>query len=264
MEENLNEIYNPEGSELRNAQYRMLHVLYFLVDVCEKHHLNYWIAYGTLLGAVRHKGFIPWDDDVDIEMPYEDYAKLVKILKRENHPDYVFQDHSTDPYYYFAWGKVRERNSEINRLDANMGKLWKFNGYYVDVFPVEKAPASWVRMSNILYNAKVVGIRNSTSPLYHALANVHYVVCTKFFFKTFRILAKLLPKKKLNLTYGCGFTYNYSEDDLYPLGQMLFENRVFSVPHHYKEVLTKIYGDDFMQIPPKEERIVHTTLAAGV
>lgn len=62
-----------------------------MADICEKHHLKYWIAYGTLLGAVRHKGFIPWDDDVDIEMPYKDYVKLVEILKAESHPDYVFK-----------------------------------------------------------------------------------------------------------------------------------------------------------------------------
>ena len=260
MEENLNEIYNPEGSELRNAQYHMLHILHFLADICEKHHLKYWIAYGTLLGAVRHKGFIPWDDDVDIEMPYKDYVKLVEILKAESHPDYVFQDHSTDPYYYFAWGKVRERNSVVDRLDPDIGKLWKFKGYYVDIFPVEKAPAIWVRMSGFVYNAKVAGMRNSTIPLCHALANMHYVICTKFLFKIFRVLANLFPNSKLNLTYGCGFTYNYSKDDLYPLGKMLFENRVFFVPNHYKEVLRKIYGNNFMQIPPKEKRIVHTTL----
>ena len=89
---------------------------------------------------------------------------------------------------------------------------------------------------------------------------MHYVICTKFLFKIFRVLANLFPNSKLNLTYGCGFTYNYSKDDLYPLGKMLFENRVFFVPNHYKEVLRKIYGNNFMQIPPKEKRIVHTTL----
>lgn len=264
MEENLKQIYNPEGSDLRKAQYQMLDVLYFVASVCEKHHLKYWIAYGTLLGAVRHKGFIPWDDDVDIEMPYEDYIKLVCILKNENNCNYFFQDHSTEPYYYFAWGKVRERSSAVDRLDSNMGRLWKNNGYYVDIFPVEKALTSLVKLSGIIYNAGTPAIRNSTNVLLHAFANMHYVFCTKFVFKVMRALTKLFPKSKYNITYGCGFTYAYAREDLYPLGQLQFENIKFPVPHHYNEVLRKIYGDNFMQIPPKEQRVFHTTLAADI
>jgi len=74
--EELREKYNPDGSELRHAQLRMLEMLSFLDKVCTENKITYWIDDGTLLGAVRHGGFIPWDDDVDVAMPLDDYSGL--------------------------------------------------------------------------------------------------------------------------------------------------------------------------------------------
>ena len=77
IQEQFKKQYNPEGSILRRAQYRMLEMLSFIDDVCVKNNIKYWIDSGTLLGARRHGGFIPWDDDVDICMPREDYVNNV-------------------------------------------------------------------------------------------------------------------------------------------------------------------------------------------
>ena len=72
----LKQRYNPDNSDLRKAQLRMLEILKFVTNICDKNNLNYWLSSGTLLGAYRHQGFIPWDDDLDIEMPRKDYLKL--------------------------------------------------------------------------------------------------------------------------------------------------------------------------------------------
>ena len=72
-------IYNGEGTLLRQAQLRMLNILLEVDKICRKNNLSYWIDYGTLLGAVRHKGYIPWDDDIDISMPSDDYKKFTEI-----------------------------------------------------------------------------------------------------------------------------------------------------------------------------------------
>lgn len=82
LQNELRERYNPDGSILRKQQLRMLEMLQYIDFVCKKHNIRYWLCSGTLLGAVRHGGFIPWDDDVDIEMLREDYKRLVRILKR--------------------------------------------------------------------------------------------------------------------------------------------------------------------------------------
>ena len=108
MEEDLSK-YNPEGSTLRKAQLRMLEMLIEIDKICRKHTIPYWIEFGTLLGAVRHKGFIPWDDDADICVMEKDYKYLREILIRELPSKYAFQDTTTDKYAFFTYGRVRDK-----------------------------------------------------------------------------------------------------------------------------------------------------------
>ena len=95
-QESLREEYNPEGSELRRLQLRMLDMLVVVDEICRRHDIPYWIEGGTLLGAVRHEGFIPWDDDLDIALMKKDYVRLLKCLKEELPAQYRLQTHETD------------------------------------------------------------------------------------------------------------------------------------------------------------------------
>ena len=95
LNEELRERYNPEGSILRKQQLRMLDILLHIDKICNEHNIPYWLSSGTLLGAVRHGGFIPWDDDVDIEMLREDYLRFEKIFKEDD--DYVLTTTSQTP-----------------------------------------------------------------------------------------------------------------------------------------------------------------------
>ena len=107
-QESLREEYNPEGSELRRLQLRMLDMLVVVDEICRRHDIPYWIEGGTLLGAVRHEGFIPWDDDLDIALMKKDYVRLLKCLKEELPAQYRLQTHETDRNYYLAFAKIRE------------------------------------------------------------------------------------------------------------------------------------------------------------
>ena len=103
--------YNPEGSTLRKMQLRILDILVEIDKVCRKHGIGYWIDFGTLLGAVRHGGFIPWDDDLDIAMTSEDFQKFLEIAPKELPPTLFLQTKSTDPSYNMPVNKVRDKES---------------------------------------------------------------------------------------------------------------------------------------------------------
>ena len=99
LKQELRERFNPDGSLLRRQQLRMLELLEAVDLVCKKYDIPYWLSSGTLIGAVRHQGFIPWDDDLDIEMLREDYLRLMKVLPEELPDKFVLQTHETDPNY---------------------------------------------------------------------------------------------------------------------------------------------------------------------
>ena len=101
--EELRKRFNPDGSILRRQQMRMLELLGAVDKVCKKHNIPYWLSSGTLIGAARHQGFIPWDDDLDIEMLREDYLRLLKVLPQELPDNFVLQTHETDHNYIFIY-----------------------------------------------------------------------------------------------------------------------------------------------------------------
>ena len=135
--EELRKKYNPEGSAVREAQLRMLDILVYISELCENNGLRYWLAGGTLLGAYRHAGFIPWDDDLDIEMLLEDMIKLKEIMLENPSKDYIFQDHSTDPYYFYSYSKIRDTHS-LCESDSPDERFFKYKGVWVDIFPLEE------------------------------------------------------------------------------------------------------------------------------
>ena len=95
--ESLRAKYSPEGSLLRRQQERMLEILCEIDRICKKHGIRYWLSSGTLIGAARHGGFIPWDDDLDIEMMREDYDRLMMVFPGELPATMALQTHDTDP-----------------------------------------------------------------------------------------------------------------------------------------------------------------------
>ena len=123
----LRQRFNPDGSQLRKHQLRMLEILVVIDKICRKHQIPYWLSSGTLIGAVRHNGFIPWDDDLDIEMMRNDYLHLLEVLTKEL-PDWLaLQTDETDPNYFFFYAKVRDRRSVLNEGN-NYDRMWKEKG----------------------------------------------------------------------------------------------------------------------------------------
>ena len=128
--------YNGEGTLLRKAQLRMLDILVEVDKICRKHKITYWLEGGTCLGAIRHQGFIPWDDDIDISVMRKDYKRLSRILKEELPENLVFQDETTEKKYPSKMAKVRDRHSYFEEQEVKLPL--KEQGIFIDIFIIEK------------------------------------------------------------------------------------------------------------------------------
>ena len=134
------EIIEIRGEEFRRMQLLELELLIELDRVCRAHDIKYCIICGTLLGAVRHKGFIPWDDDADIGMLREEYEKFKQVANELDQEICFFQDHSTDPEYRWGYGKLRKTGTRFIR--AGQEHLKCQTGVFIDIFPMDDIPKS--------------------------------------------------------------------------------------------------------------------------
>ncbi|MBP7984733.1 MAG: LicD family protein [Bacteroidaceae bacterium] len=254
--EDLKSRFNPEGSLLRRQQNRMTELLIEIDRICKKHSIQYWLSSGTLLGAVRHKGFIPWDDDMDIEMLRPDYERLMKVLPEELPETMALQSHNTDKNYFFFYAKVRDRRSlmeESNHYD----RVFKEKGIFVDIFPFEKQPL-WVHRISELAQGHVYKIMNrKEGNELVAMRKVRFITSMneKIIFPILGLFCKLSNARE---TYGLGIPYHDPRhlEDILPLTTTEFEGRLFPVPKDCDKVLTLKYGD-YMCLPDVSNISLH-------
>lgn len=260
-EEQQNELrkrFNPEGSTLRLMQLRMVEMLKYFDTICKKNNIKYWLSSGTLLGAVRHGGFIPWDDDLDVEMLEDDYKKMCAVFEQEKSDDFILQTHKTDPNFYENTAKLRDLHSFIE--EKYEFDLWyNYRGIFIDVFCLEPSSSAmilWVTgriHCKILQNLTRIRnkiIRNSlVKPLYWLLVKIIYPILS-FISKAFS------DGKKFRHKVGWGFVKPRYIDDLFPLTKVKFEGYDFPAPANIDNYLRNIYGD-YMGLPDLDKIPVH-------
>jgi lipopolysaccharide cholinephosphotransferase len=246
---------------LRQAQLVMLEMLITFDDICKKHNLQYWLEAGTLLGAIRHHGFIPWDDDLDIGMPRNDYEKFMKIVAQDLPKDLFFQTRKTDPYTKWRWIKIRDNYSTFIQKSEINKNIKYHQGIFIDIFPYDFIEKDFHR-SKIFLNRK-----------YQKSRQLLFKHGSWFFNQLATIPVKLLGYKRLSRYFlnrhtsnspklavmGIEVTIAYHIFDyqtIFPLSQVEFENHLFSAPHEPHQYLTNMYGD-YMKLPPEEQRKVH-------
>lgn len=269
---------------LRELQMVELDILKRIIEICEKHHLTYYALGGTLLGAVRHQGIIPWDDDIDIGMPRPDYEKFLTIAGTELGSPYAvsgIQNNNAEYYYYY----IRVVNQDI-RLMRKLTEKDTIIYAWVDVFPLDGVPKEekvfnkWYRkayrlkqklaFSQFEYFYNVVspeseisnknrGIKTAVKRIIHKL-KIYKLVNTK---KTWEKLDKVLKKYDYQtsdrLFNFCGYwgikelfpKTVYGEGKLYP-----FEDIMIRGPVNYDYVLKQMYGD-YMTPPNDADKYHH-------
>lgn len=258
MNEDLNK-YNPEGSELRNLQMRMLDILIVVTDICDKHNIPYWISGGTLLGAMRHGGFIPWDDDIDIEVMHSDYKKLAKILPKEL-PDSLYFQSPKEKSYRMLFAKVRDRFSIIHSEEEDMA-TYKEKGVYIDIF-IEERSYRWMKnIVDFFYGRAFRRLKRgrpfqSLTYLYeYTMSLFMYPIGVLLMWIARGICTVTRPNNILH-SYGIGNSTNHNASYMFPVRKIIFEGKEFFAPKEPHIYLTKQYGD-YMSIPPKDKRATH-------
>lgn len=248
--------YNPDGSDLRRAQLRMLEMLKFIDSFCSEHHISYWLDGGTLLGAMRHGGYIPWDDDTDIAMPRQDAEKFKRLmLDLHPHSDFVLQCTDTDPGFFGFWNVLRDTKSEYVQ-DSELHRRRKFRGLQIDIFPVEPhLHGSLQHLSGTLANRLVERpLQRSAS----ANVNAPYRFLTGCLFPTFRALGRFSASTKLRLSPGCPWYYSLEPEVIFPLSSADFEGYRFPVPNDPDTYLSVVYGD-WRNVPDTDSIKTHDT-----
>jgi len=250
--------YNPEGSILRKAQLRMLDMLIYIDKICRENNLLYWLEGGNLLGAVRHKGFIPWDDDTDIYMPIKDMKQLKKIVLLDTNSNYIWHDHDTDSNELCFWATLRDKKSEYIQ-EKKSHKIKKYRGLQVDIFPVELGILHLpTKLADLTHNMLPYII--DRYPKYDfpiAFAKVLFSIERNIVFPLFRMFGKCFNKKdEYSNSYGVNFGF-YPKDWIFPLTDIEFEGHMFFAPHDYKKYLKKKYGEDCFEMPAKDKIVTH-------
>ncbi len=246
--------YNPEGSTLRKAQMRMLDILLVVDKIFRKHDIEYWLDGGTLLGAVRHGGFIPWDDDLDINVRKADIPRIRKILQTELPDNFCYQDVTTDWNYTMLICKVRDKKSIF---DDPYSKLFKERGIYIDLIPMEEVVSFKLKgIIDFVYLRCIRGIHNYSDRLIEKLLGYICYLPSIFCTGICRLWTKLFHSRRWGHCYGW-LSYNHiAESDIFPLSEIEFEGHKVLAPHNPDAYLTALFGD-YMQIPPEDKRLTH-------
>jgi lipopolysaccharide cholinephosphotransferase len=266
-----NKIYNSLSS-MNDIQLVQFDLLKQFIAVCEKHNLRYYLFGGSCLGAIRHKGFIPWDDDIDVIMPRPDFDKLLKLTNAFSHP-YFLQSNHSEPRYCYPFAKLR--NSNTTMMEWVFAPVKMNHGIWIDIFPLDgftkrkitgkywsiKPYTLWFRWYfSYLYSLRHP-IRLSRYFFTDLLINIIAYLFLPFNINNFntRLLEKSyrkIPIEEATLV-GTYLTMYFNKEalpfDVFGNGaNATFEGINVKVPADYDKYLTQIYGE--YMTPPKEHK----------
>ena len=256
-----------EITELKEIHKIELDILKYVAEFLEKNNLRYYLAYGTLLGAVRHKGFIPWDDDIDIQMPRADYDKLIEIFNEQNkESDYFLISPYDEKSKHFIAKIINKKTLKIEPFVKNDFEF----GIDIDIFPLDAQTEDYIEFENI-YN-KVTKIASTYNMLtqFNTLKRKVYRLVNFFRSRNKKVYQQKIDKLVKNYNFDNSKYVGSVCSSVNSLGdrhksscfessvKLEFEGCLFNCPVGYDKILTDLFGD-YMQLPPENQRITHHT-----
>ena len=263
--------------QVNEIQVVQLEIAREVKEICEKLNLQYFLIGGTLLGAVRHKGFIPWDDDFDLAIPRRDYEKFIRYCSSYLNPKYFLHCHETDPEYWLDYAKIRKNGTLLE--EKLISKIETHKGIFVDIFPLDNVPGPDSRVLKL--QSKIVGYlttfiyrKRGLDMKYHynRKQSILYLIMKRLKISSLAKLQKGIMTIYANRStaYWVSFGSNYShitetmpKHKYLPSRDLEFEGILFKVPADYEYVLTRLFGD-YMILPPVEQRVGRHALSVRV
>lgn len=249
-----------EKSELAKLHTTEKEILDEFVRICDAHSLNYCLIAGTLLGAVRHRGFIPWDDDIDVAMPREDFMRFIDVANYELDKKFFLQSTYTDKNWFRIFAKIRMKNTVF--LESGRENFSENDGIFIDIFPLDcgnKHGQIYEKLKNKYVNI----IKGHIRMAYHEIPiNFSHSILQIFPLEVFIKIRDSWFKKEGNyyISYGsnCGTLKQTMPKEWYePYAMLEFEGDRYKVPGQYDKVLSKLYGNNYMELPPEDKRKTH-------
>lgn len=243
--------------DIKRVQNKLLDMAKRIAFILEKHDIPYMIAYGTLLGAIRHNGFIPWDDDFDFYLFDESYDTAMEYLRTELPNNMFLEDEKSEPLYFHSWAHVKDVNSIANCKEFPQDSLYAHKGISVDLYRTKKMKLSelesFLNDENEAYiNRRLKNKLITTNEYNERIKKLNER----------RTFIKENPETRDNIVYNLVPVYkchSINEGDIFPLKKYSFENNVFLGPNNAEKILTMIYGD-YMKLPPLEKRVCHYSI----
>ena len=246
-------------STLEDLKQIELNILKEFIAVCEKLNLKYYVIGGTLLGAIRHKGFIPWDDDIDVGMPRSDYEIFIKEGQKYFSNSYFVQTHETDPEFVAHFCKIRD--SETTFIETNSKNLHINHGVFIDVFPLDYTDKKGLNFK--LLSLKEASVYSFNKSFFRRIkCFLAGVLSFCFSIEKAFVKKEKIFKERKDGKYLANFSGAWGRKEIIPkewYGEgvvKVFETLNVVCPTGYHKWLTQVYGD-YMELPPLEKRITH-------
>ncbi len=260
-----------KGIDIEEMQKIELEILNCFSKFCEKHNLRYFLSNGTLLGAIRHKGFIPWDDDVDVYMPRNDYMTFLQLAGSSLGEHYILRTPYNSKKYIYTYTKLYDDRTILIEWPETVRYQI---GVYIDIFPVDGLPDSITEINDYFIKIRKLIRKNwlfilagkrytydtrlSRKVYGYMIVFLAWLMGKKFYFKKLDKLARSFDFEKSNYVAlsvaGYGEVEIIKQSGFAACKKVQFENNFFNAPAGYHEYLTSLYGD-YLKLPPKEEQV---------
>ena len=257
-----------DDDTLKHLQQVEIKLLKYFIEICEENNLTYFMYAGSLLGAIRHQGFIPWDDDIDVIMFREDFEKLNKILENDLDEKYHFFNVLNEETYHYTWGRLTLKNTLFKEWWGDQVDYTP--NIFLDIFILDNVPQNkykkfiqkWKSFTlNMLTSYSIIKFKNDSK-------------LKEIFQQTIYYLIKILPVSPSTIKKACVNSfkkYQYEDceevcdfpsenmmqmsfrSDWLPLKKAKFEDMEVNIPNNYDKILRMDFNN-YMELPPEDSR----------